>query len=89
MSMQKRWVKSNHKVIAGVLGGIAETYGWDPTILRLIYICLTLFTAAFPGFLLYIILAIVMPSQKKVNKEKMQQAKVYQQSHYDETWSDF
>ncbi|HEY5564806.1 MAG TPA: PspC domain-containing protein [Rhodothermia bacterium] len=55
-------VKSTHnRKIAGVCGGIAEYFGVDPTVVRVAYVVLSVLSAAFPGILLYIILAIVMP----------------------------
>jgi phage shock protein C len=53
--------KSNNKMIAGVCAGIAEWLGWDPTIVRVGYVLLSVLSAAFPGILVYIILWIVMP----------------------------
>ena len=53
--------KSHDKMIAGVCGGIAEWQGWDPTIVRIIYVLVSVFSAAFPGILVYIILMLVMP----------------------------
>ena len=54
--------KSHDKMIAGVCGGIAEWQGWDPTLVRIGYVLLSIFSAAFPGILVYIILMLVMPS---------------------------
>jgi phage shock protein C len=54
--------KSHNKMIAGVCGGIAEWQGWDPTIVRIVYVLVSIFSAAFPGILVYIILMLVMPS---------------------------
>jgi phage shock protein C len=54
--------KSHDKMIAGVCGGIAEWLGWDPTIVRIVYVLVSIFSAAFPGILVYIILMLVMPS---------------------------
>jgi phage shock protein C len=48
-------------LIAGVCGGIAKWLGWDPTIVRVVYVMLTLLSAAFPGIILYILLWILMP----------------------------
>jgi len=48
-------------MIAGVCGGIAEWLGWDPTIVRIGYVLLSVLSAAFPGILVYIILWIVIP----------------------------
>ncbi|MDP4172465.1 MAG: PspC domain-containing protein [Bacteroidota bacterium] len=53
--------RSKNKMIAGVCGGIAEWLGWDPTIVRIAYVLISIFSAAFPGILVYIILWIVMP----------------------------
>ncbi len=53
--------KSRNKMIAGVCGGIAEWQGWDPTVVRILYVLVSVFSAAFPGILVYIILMIVMP----------------------------
>lgn len=52
---------NRYKIIAGVCGGIAESLGWDPTLVRILYVILSLASAAFPGILVYIILWIVMP----------------------------
>lgn len=53
--------RSNNKMIAGVCGGLAEWLGWDATIVRVAYILISIFSAAFPGILVYIILWLVMP----------------------------
>ena len=49
------------KMIAGVCGGIAEWMGWDPTVVRLSYVLLSILSAAFPGLLIYLILWLVTP----------------------------
>lgn len=54
--------KSSNKMIAGVCGGLAEWLGWDPTVVRVTYVLVSILSAAFPGILVYIILAIVMPN---------------------------
>lgn len=50
------------KWIAGVCGGVAHYFGWDPAIVRLVYLVLTVCTA-FCGFLIYIVLWICMPPE--------------------------
>jgi phage shock protein C len=52
-----------NRMIAGVCGGIAENLGWDPTLVRVLYVVVSIFSAAFPGILVYIILWILMPEQ--------------------------
>jgi phage shock protein PspC (stress-responsive transcriptional regulator) len=49
------------KVVAGVCGGIARQYGWDPTIVRVVYVLGSVFSAAFPGILVYLVLWFLMP----------------------------
>lgn len=52
----------NHRMIAGVMGGIAEYYGWSPTVLRLLFFIISTASAAVPGVLIYVILWILMPN---------------------------
>ncbi len=60
--MQKKLYKSSQdKMLCGVLGGFAEYLGIDSTLIRLIFALASVFTAAFPGLLVYIICAIVIP----------------------------
>jgi phage shock protein PspC (stress-responsive transcriptional regulator) len=49
------------RMIGGVCGGIAEYLGWDPTIVRILYVVLSVVSAAFPGILVYLALWIIMP----------------------------
>lgn len=48
------------KKLCGVCGGFAEYFDIDPTIIRLIFIFLTLFGGG--GLLIYLICALVIPS---------------------------
>lgn len=61
--MEKKLFKSNDKKFAGVLGGIASYLNIDPTVIRVIYALLTIFTGFFPGIVAYIIMAIIIPSE--------------------------
>ncbi|HVP72471.1 MAG TPA: PspC domain-containing protein [Phycisphaerales bacterium] len=49
------------RMLGGVCGGLARWLGWDPTLTRILYVLLSLCSAAFPGTLVYIILWIAMP----------------------------
>ncbi|HYO10339.1 MAG TPA: PspC domain-containing protein [Tepidisphaeraceae bacterium] len=51
-------------MIAGVCGGIAQWLGWDPTLVRVLYVLASLLSAAFPGTVVYIVLWIVMPPER-------------------------
>lgn len=48
-------------IIAGVCGGIAEWLGWNATLVRLLYVVISIASVAFPGILAYVILWIAMP----------------------------
>ena len=50
------------RMIAGVCGGIAGWLDWDPTVVRLSYLLLSILSAAFPGILIYLILWLVTPT---------------------------
>jgi phage shock protein PspC (stress-responsive transcriptional regulator) len=54
---------NNSKIIAGVMGGIAERFGWNANLLRLIFILISVFSAGFPGILIYLILWLIIPKQ--------------------------
>lgn len=62
--MKKELTKSSNKMIAGVVAGIAEYFGWDITWTRIGYTFLSIISAAFPGTLVYIILMFVMPKNR-------------------------
>lgn len=60
---EKRLTRSSSdKKIAGVCGGIAKFLGLDPTLVRLAYALLTIFTA-FAGVLIYIIMMLIVPEE--------------------------
>ena len=48
-------------MIAGVCGGIAEWLGWDPTVVRILYVLVSVLSAAFPGVIVYVVLWLLMP----------------------------
>lgn len=59
--MEKKLRRSRNQMIAGVCGGIAEYFNLDPTIVRVVYVLLSIISVGFPGILLYIILLLIMP----------------------------
>ncbi|NDH58216.1 MAG: PspC domain-containing protein [Betaproteobacteria bacterium] len=46
---------SKNRMIGGVCGGLAEWLGWDPTLVRILYTLITIFTA-FSGALIYLVI---------------------------------
>jgi len=53
----------NDRMIAGVIGGIAHRFGWSSTLLRVIYVIVSIASAAFPGLLVYLLLWLLIPNQ--------------------------
>ncbi|MCR4962667.1 MAG: PspC domain-containing protein [Firmicutes bacterium] len=63
MSSYRRLYRSTtNRMISGVCGGLADFFNVDPTVVRLAYVFLSIFTACFPGFLLYIIASLIIPN---------------------------
>jgi phage shock protein C len=60
-SQPKKLYRSRDKMIGGVLAGFAEYIYADKTIVRLIYVLISIFSAGFPGLLMYIIAWIIVP----------------------------
>ena len=60
---ERKLTRSHDQIIAGVCAGIAEYLGWDIALVRILYLVLSIFSAAFPGIIVYIILWIVMPEK--------------------------
>lgn len=59
--MSKRLTRSHaDKMISGVCGGIAQYLGWDPTLIRILFVVLTFIGWGAP-IIIYFILALVMP----------------------------
>ena len=51
----------NDRILAGVMGGIAQRFGWNATMVRVIFVIISIASAAFPGILVYLILWLLMP----------------------------
>ena len=50
-------------MIAGVCAGLAHHFGLDVSLMRVLYVLLSILSAGFPGTLVYIILWIVIPEE--------------------------
>lgn len=66
MTTQKRLTRSKDKMVAGVLAGIADYLNIDPTIIRILYVVLSIASIGFPGLIAYIIMWIIIPEEKIV-----------------------
>jgi phage shock protein C len=50
-----------HRMIAGVCGGLAERYDWDPSVVRLVFVLASFLPIPTHIVLVYIIMWIVIP----------------------------
>ena len=63
--MTKRWTRSPRGKIFGVCTGLAEWRDLDPGFVRLISLIAVLFSGVFPGVIIYLILALILPPQSE------------------------
>lgn len=59
--------RSRHdSMVAGVCSGLAAWAGWDPSVMRVIYILVTVFTGFVLGFVAYAALWLFLPTEPAV-----------------------
>ncbi|RPF50137.1 PspC domain-containing protein [Aquisalibacillus elongatus] len=63
--MRKFYRSTKEKQLSGVLGGLSEMYNIDVSLLRILTVVLGIFTSGIV-WLIYIIAAIVMPTDKEL-----------------------
>ncbi len=63
---KKRLTRSNNRMIGGVCAGIADYFNWDITLVRIVYVLATFFTAC-SGGIVYLILWLIMPEAGREN----------------------
>ena len=51
----------SNRMVGGVIAGLANYVGMDVTLARVLYVALSVISAAFPGLLVYVLLWIVIP----------------------------
>ena len=64
MTMKKLYRSNTNRKLCGVCGGFAEYFDLDPTIMRLLFVFLTLFVGG--GLLIYIICALFIPNSPNI-----------------------
>lgn len=63
--MKKLYLSENDKKIAGVCGGVGEYFGIDSTIIRLLWIVVSIPTGFIPGIVAYLVAAAIIPKSPK------------------------
>ena len=71
--MKKLYRSKDNKFIFGVLGGIGEYFNVDPVIIRAGFAVLSLLCHIFPGIIIYIVLAIIIPAHPQVPQKEVAQ----------------
>ncbi len=61
--MKKLFRSKTERMISGVCGGLAVYLNVDPTIVRLVWALISIFSAAVPGILLYVVCALIIPEE--------------------------
>ena len=62
----KRMYRSrSDRKLMGVLGGVAGYLGLDPSLVRIVYLIVTILTGFVPGIFLYLVMALVVPKEEK------------------------
>ncbi|MBZ0110933.1 MAG: PspC domain-containing protein [Thermoanaerobaculia bacterium] len=61
MASPSLYRSSSNAVIAGVCGGIARRFGLNTTLVRILFVLVSILSAAFPGIIVYLVLWVLMP----------------------------
>lgn len=60
----KTWRRSrDHRLVGGVLAGLAEFLGWDVALVRVLFVLLAVLLGIWPAIVAYIIAMIVVPEE--------------------------
>ena len=63
MAADKRlWRPRNGRMLAGVCAGLADFFGLDVSLVRIVYALATIFTA-FSGVIIYFLLVLIVPEE--------------------------
>ena len=66
--MERLYRSATQKMIAGVCGSLGEYFDIDPTLVRIVYVLVTIATGVFIGVALYILLWLIVPAEASVGK---------------------
>ncbi len=63
MASRKLYRSIDNRMVGGILGGLGEYFDVDPTVLRLIFVLLFIFTGIFPLGIVYLIWWLIVPKE--------------------------
>jgi phage shock protein C len=61
--MKKLYRSTTNKHFTGLIGGVGEYLNIDPTLLRLVWVAIVLFTGVIPGLLIYFVGTLIVPAR--------------------------
>lgn len=64
--MKKLYRSESNKVFGGIVGGVGEYFDVDPTIIRLLWLLVVIFTGIFPGVVAYLIALLIVPKKNHI-----------------------
>jgi phage shock protein C len=67
MTNKKLYRSIDNSMIGGVMAGVADYFSIDVTLVRVLYVFITIFSAIFPAILVYLICWVIIPSKKIFN----------------------
>ena len=81
--MHRRLTKSaSDRVVAGVLGGLAQYLHFKPNVVRVVYLIFTALTSFVPGSVIYLILAVLMPDDPHKPNQWRSLMDLFNQGHH-------
>jgi phage shock protein PspC (stress-responsive transcriptional regulator) len=63
--MKHLYRSDTNKIFGGIIGGLGEYWGVDPTMLRLAFLAIAIFTGIVPGIIFYLVALIIVPKKRK------------------------
>jgi phage shock protein C len=55
----------DNRVLAGVCGGLAKWLDMSPTVVRILFVLISICSTAFPGIIVYLIMWLVVPLEER------------------------
>jgi phage shock protein C len=66
----------SNRMVAGVVSGLANYFDLDVSLARVLYVVVSVCSAAFPGILVYVLLWILVPEEPWQSRDNGNEVKV-------------
>lgn len=70
--MQGLYKSTKDKKVDGVLGGLAEYFKVDSSLVRILFVLFTIFFAGFPGVIIYFVFAMLLPTDVELEPKNVE-----------------